>query len=74
MMFPVIRILEKKLLSDPNSKLRGNMLRAVMVTLTGAIVLAIPNFANLMAIIGSSCCTLLAFILPGVFHLCIYRG
>jgi proton-coupled amino acid transporter len=51
-----------------------NILRLVIVAVTGVIVMIIPNFANLMALIGASCCTLLAFILPGVFHMFIYRG
>ena len=50
-----------------------NMLRFLMVGITGLIVLAIPNFANLMALVGATCCTLLAFILPGLFHIQIYR-
>jgi proton-coupled amino acid transporter len=45
-----------------------------MVILTGFVVLAIPNFANLMALVGASCCTLLVFILPGLFHYNIFKG
>ncbi|XP_064636490.1 uncharacterized protein LOC135493268 isoform X2 [Lineus longissimus] len=74
MMFPVMRILERKLSMDPNKRWPGNVLRFLMVSLTGMIVMVIPNFANLMALIGASCCTLLAFILPGLFHMFIYRG
>ncbi|KAK2170514.1 hypothetical protein LSH36_2g01039 [Paralvinella palmiformis] len=73
MMFPVIELLEKKLLPDPEKKWQGNVLRFLMVGITGLIVLAIPNFANLMALVGATCCTLLAFILPGLFHLQIYK-
>lgn len=73
MMFPVIELLEKKLLPDPEKRWQGNILRFLMVGITGLIVLAIPNFANLMALVGATCCTLLAFILPGLFHIQIYR-
>ena len=45
-----------------------------MVLLSGGVVLAIPNFANLMALVGATCCTLLAFTLPGLFHLKIFSG
>ncbi|KAL8570274.1 hypothetical protein ACOMHN_011296 [Nucella lapillus] len=51
-----------------------NLLRFCLVVLTGFVVLAVPNFANLMALVGASCCTLLAFILPGIFHMNIFRG
>ena len=50
------------------------MLRFFLVVLTGFVVLAVPNFANLMALVGASCCTLLAFILPGIFHMNVFKG
>ena len=45
-----------------------------MVILTGLIVLAVPNFANLMALVGATCCTMIAFVLPAVFHMKIFKG
>ncbi|ELT99255.1 hypothetical protein CAPTEDRAFT_221555 [Capitella teleta] len=69
MMFPVIKLLEVKVLPRPESVWQGNMLRLCMVMLTGIIVLGIPNFSTLMALVGATCCTLLAFTLPGIFHL-----
>ncbi|KAK2188576.1 hypothetical protein NP493_128g04002 [Ridgeia piscesae] len=75
MMFPVIGILEKKLLKNPaENRWHGNLLRFGMVFVTGLVVLAVPNFANLMALVGASCCTMLAFVLPGLFHMQIHRG
>ncbi|ESP02144.1 hypothetical protein LOTGIDRAFT_157294 [Lottia gigantea] len=75
MMFPVMKILERILIADADKHYwRGNILRCIMVSLTGIIVVLIPSFSNLMALIGSTCCTLLAFILPGVFHLYIFKG
>ncbi|XP_006819511.1 uncharacterized protein LOC102806055 [Saccoglossus kowalevskii] len=76
MMFPVVKLLEKRLLPDNKDKsyLQGNILRFIMVTVTGLVVLAIPNFSTLMALVGASCCTLLAFILPAIFHLRIFKG
>ncbi|XP_033104591.1 amino acid transporter AVT3C-like [Anneissia japonica] len=70
MMFPVSRIIENITTDDPLRNLnRGNIIRCSMVLLTGLIVLAIPNFTTLMALVGASCCTLLAFILPAIFHM-----
>lgn len=51
-----------------------NILRVFTVFMTGCIVLIIPNFANLMALVGATCCTMLAFTLPGLFHMCIFKG
>lgn len=51
-----------------------NLLRVFTVFMTGCIVLVIPNFANLMALVGATCCTMLAFTLPGLFHMCIFKG
>ncbi|XP_067663949.1 uncharacterized protein [Haliotis asinina] len=73
MMFPVMKILERYTITDADKNYwKGNILRACMVLCTGIVVMMIPNFANLMALVGASCCTLLAFILPGVFHLKIF--
>ena len=44
-----------------------------LVTLTGFIVILVPKFANLMSLIGATCCTTLAFIMPGVCHLALFR-
>ncbi|PFX16353.1 amino acid transporter AVT3C-like isoform X1 [Stylophora pistillata] len=76
MMFPVVLLLEKKLLPDggKSSYYQGTILRACVVVLSGIVVLVIPNFSTLMAFFGSSCCTLLGFVLPGIFHLRIFEG
>ncbi|XP_046553447.1 amino acid transporter AVT3B-like isoform X2 [Haliotis rubra] len=74
MMFPVMKILERYTITDADKNYwKGNILRACMVLCTGVVVMMIPNFANLMALVGASCCTLLAFILPGIFHLRIFN-
>jgi proton-coupled amino acid transporter len=49
------------------------LIRLSLVTLTGIIVLIVPRFADLMALIGATCCTLLAFILPALCHLALFR-
>lgn len=48
-------------------------MRLALVALTGVVAIAVPNFAVLMSLIGATCCTLLAFILPASFHLSIFR-
>merc|ERR1712226_489553 len=61
--------------SNHTSKyLHGNILRCALVCVTGLIVVAIPNFSVLMALVGSTCCSLLAFILPAVFHLYLFEN
>ncbi|XP_023228676.1 amino acid transporter AVT3B-like [Centruroides sculpturatus] len=75
MMFPVTRLLETRFLdSKENQIFQQNLLRLLLVSLTGLIVILVPNFANLMAFIGATCCTLLAFILPGLFHFFTFRS
>lgn len=78
MLFPVTNILERLLCSrtEKNGKdyFLGVVLRTSLVVVTGLIVLAIPNFSTLMALVGCSCCMFLAFILPGLFHWLIFRG
>lgn len=70
MMFPVVTVIEKRFNHTTGySTWHGNWLRFGLVASSGLVVLLIPNFANLMAIIGGTCCTLLAFTLPGLFHL-----
>ena len=101
MMFPVSRILEKRLcfsaskgplslnvkgvsvcifhVGTRGGSLYSNpykipalhlqtILRVVLVLISVMVVLLIPNFSILMALVGSGCCTLLSFILPAVFH------
>lgn len=75
MLFPVNRIMETYFLQDGGKTVwKGNVVRMVLVLTTGVVVQAIPNFANLMALVGATCCTMLTFILPGIFHMNIFRG
>ncbi|XP_045603572.2 uncharacterized protein [Procambarus clarkii] len=72
MMFPVTHLLDKTF-GFASAPYRGNMMRMVLVVMTGLVVNAVPNFAILMSLIGATCCTLLAFILPAAFHLSIFK-
>ncbi|KAG1714430.1 Amino acid transporter AVT3C [Nymphon striatum] len=74
MLFPVIKLLEFRLLSNSEPQVfQENLLRFILVSITGLVVIAIPNFANLMAIVGATFCALLAFILPGIFHIILFK-
>jgi len=76
MMFPVSTLLEKltagKSGALPNS--RRLMLRCSLVLVTVFFVILIPDFAIIMGLIGSSCCMLLALILPGLIHLELFKS
>ncbi|PIK49721.1 putative proton-coupled amino acid transporter 3 isoform X2 [Apostichopus japonicus] len=74
-MFPVVSTIERRLKMDPvKNRTFGNFIRLVMVLTTAMVVIVIPSFTTLMALVGATCCTLLAFILPGIFHLKIFEG
>merc|ERR1719510_1617554 len=77
MMFPVTNIITPKIqqwiaIEETNVKFRL-VLRLILVTITGIIVILIPDFADLMSLIGATCCTLLAFILPALCHLILFK-
>jgi len=76
MLFPVTAILEKKMASLPVTLAPSTTfiaLRFLIVIATGLIVVKVPNFGQLMALVGASCCTLLAFIMPALCHLVLFR-
>ncbi|RXG57090.1 Amino acid transporter ANT1, partial [Armadillidium vulgare] len=72
MLFPVTHLIDKTF-GFQNDKMKGNLVRLVIVLLTGIIVSAIPSFAVLASLIGATCCTLLAFIMPAAFHIAIFK-
>ena len=72
MLFPVFSILEKKM-TIATSGAKSKVLRLFVALLTGIIVVRVPNFGQLMALVGASCCTLLAFIMPALMHLVLFR-
>eukprot|EP00096_Caligus_rogercresseyi_P003500 TRINITY_DN1661_c0_g1_i1.p1 TRINITY_DN1661_c0_g1~~TRINITY_DN1661_c0_g1_i1.p1 ORF type:complete len:426 (-),score=133.38 TRINITY_DN1661_c0_g1_i1:1747-3024(-) len=71
MLFPVTELLEKKFFVS-SSLPYGLLIRAGVVSMTGIIVKVVPGFADLMALIGATCCTLLAFIIPASCHLKLF--
>lgn len=78
MMFPVSKIMERMMCFSSDESyttfLLGCFLRSCLVLLTGVIVLLVPNFSTMMALVGSSCCPLLAFILPSIFHWKLFKS
>jgi len=73
MLFPVIEILERRL-GTVNHFWKGNLLRASVVISSIIVVLIIPDFSTIMVLIGATCCSLLAFILPSLLHMRIFKG
>lgn len=77
MLFPVTALIQQRLSHsvgiDKDGKFVPLCIRFILVTLTGVVVLLVPRFADLMALIGATCCTLLAFIMPALCHLALFR-
>jgi len=84
MLFPVTRMLQRKYVTckglPPNSPSKTPtthflplLIRFCIVTLSGIIVCLIPNFSDLMNIIGAVFGTILAFIMPALCHYAIFR-
>ena len=71
MLFPAIQILEDTLFTRGAlvAESRRSLFRAALVLLTATVALGVPNFGLFISLIGSSCCALLAFVLPCVFYL-----
>lgn len=75
MLFPVFEVLQPLLsgnnpLEDEQTKhKKGIMLRVGVVLLTAGIAAGKPDFGRFISFIGSTCCSLLAFILPAFFYL-----
>ncbi|TMW62006.1 hypothetical protein Poli38472_009499 [Pythium oligandrum] len=76
MLFPVFEILQplvKGANEETTSEVRAVVLRCSMVLLTALMAIGIPNFGQFIAFIGSTCCAMLAFVLPASFHLVLFR-
>ena len=84
MLFPVTRMLQRKyadfkgLASASPSKTSTTSflplaIRFCLVTASGIIVCIVPNFSDLMNIIGAVFGTILAFIMPALCHYAIFR-
>ena len=65
MLHPLSGILDARVSSMLPGKAGMFVTRGILVGITACVILVFPNFADLLEIIGSICCTLLAFVLPG---------
>ncbi|CAI5711876.1 unnamed protein product [Peronospora destructor] len=78
MLFPVFEILQpmmtrgQRLESLQLSQTKDIVLRTGIVLVTAVIAAGIPDFGWFISFVGSTCCSLLAFILPAFFHLCLF--
>ncbi|OAY61003.1 amino acid transporter AVT3B [Manihot esculenta] len=48
-------------------------LRWVVVFAVTMVAMSIPNFADFLSLVGSSVCCTLAFVLPALFHLMVFK-
>ena len=78
MMFPVIKILRKRLSEvcrcTQDNLVMNLVMRLVLVSITGLTILVIPNFGQIMELIGATVCTQLAFTLPALFHFLLNKN
>ena len=78
MMFPVTNIVKKRvkmyfgLDSDTNIYI-AYAIRLFLVTCTGVVIMKTPKFYIVMAFIGAICCTNLAFTIPALCHLKLFK-
>nr|XP_053628268.1 LOW QUALITY PROTEIN: uncharacterized protein LOC128685722 [Cherax quadricarinatus] len=72
MMFPVTHLLDKTF-GFATVPYRGNIMRLILVIMTGMVVSAVPNFAILMSLIWCNFSTLCGFYSPAAFHLAIFK-
>lgn len=75
-MFPVIAIFENMLFSMKTRylEIKRSIVRITIVLFTILVAITIPYFGLFMSLIGSFGSSLLAFILPTIFHLKLFWG
>ena len=74
MMFPVVETIERRMKISPLDRVKGTIVRCISPIVVALIVLLIPSFSAIMGLIGATCCSLLAFILPALFHKKLFQG
>jgi len=73
-MFPVVETIERRMKISPLDRVKGTIVRCISPIVVALIVLLIPSFSAIMGLIGATCCSLLAFILPALFHKKLFQG
>jgi len=78
MMFPVSQIWDDILLgsdlSGPTTPYKQYLIRVLLGVITGFVARAVPDFGLFISLVGSSCCALLAFVMPAAIHLEVFRS
>lgn len=74
MLHPLSCIFDDKVAQCMPPLIAKFVLRLLLVSTTGLVIVLLPNFADLLEILGSICCTILAFIIPALAHLKLFRG
>ena len=70
MMFPVFKLVEEKYKTFyEDSVKRKIFFRSVVVAFCVFLAIIIPDFGLFLGLIGSICCSVIAFILPSLMHL-----
>merc|ERR1712137_980357 len=71
MVFPVFGLVESRFrrLRRPDCCLLRVLLRSGIVFLTAGIAMNVPNFGLFLGLVGSLAASMLAFVLPALFHL-----
>ncbi|TYZ66776.1 hypothetical protein PybrP1_003413 [[Pythium] brassicae (nom. inval.)] len=76
MLFPVFDLLQPAVLklvgAGRHAEAKRVAFRSAFVLLTAAIAAGVPDFAVFISFLGSTCCSLLGFVLPVVFYLRIF--
>ena len=75
MIFPVSQLLDDLLLDPVHERFetKQNFVRIGLVMLAGIVALSVPDFGLFISLVGSSCCSILAFIMPAWIHFTICR-
>ena len=69
MLFPLSAMLDDRF---PKATSNFIMIRFVLVLSTGAIIVLFPSFADLLEVIGSVFCSMVAFVMPALCHLKLF--
>ena len=77
MLIPVSTLVEQRLddaATAPNHpRARGVVVRLALVLFTAVVIFTLPQFADLLEVVGATCCSMVAFVLPALIHLRVFR-
>lgn len=75
MMFPVSQILDDLAIDMRQGQhpVKQNLIRLLLAVITGIVARSVPDFGLFISLVGSSCCALLAFVMPAAIHLSVHK-